>query len=50
LASTPSAREVMAASDLLPGEYLASWDSRSRRMLLKRSGGAASVSAPEALR
>ena len=49
--STPSAGEVMAASDLLPGEYLASWDSKSRRMLLKRSGpGAMPKLGPEASR
>ncbi|MFB3883278.1 MAG: ArnT family glycosyltransferase [Armatimonadota bacterium] len=49
VASTPTAREMMDASDLLPGEHLANWDSKRRRVMLKRSGPTAPP-APEAHR
>lgn len=35
---THSALDAMAASDLLPGEYLVAWDRVSRSMVVERSG------------
>jgi len=38
--STPEALDLMSASDLLPGEYLVSWDAESQTMVIERSGAA----------
>ena len=34
-----TALELMSESDLLPGEYLVSWDDESRTMVIERAGG-----------
>ena len=38
VAPTPAALHVMSASSLLPGEYLVSWNAKSRSMVIERAG------------